>query len=445
MHANGSFTYTPAANYNGPDSFTFKANDGQADSNTATFAITVNAVNDAPVANNGSASTNEDTTFNGNATATDVDGDTLAFSLVAGPAPSPRKPDPNGSFTYTPFANYNGPDSFTFKANDGTVDSNTATFNLTVRAVNDAPVANAGSTSTNEDTALAGSVSATDVDGDTLTYSLVAGPAHGTLTLTANGSFTYTPAANYNGSDSFTFRANDGQADSNVATESITVIPVNDAPLAANGSAATNEDTALNGNATATDVDGDTLAFSLVARPAHGTLTLNSNGSFTYTPAANYNGPDSFTFKANDGTVDSSTATFAITVNPVNDAPVAADDSAATDEDTPLTASVTATDVDGDTLTYTLVGKRAEEAIVLNGATGSFTYSPAANYNGPDSFTFKANDGTVDSNTATFAITVNAVNDAPVASNGSASTNEDTTLNGNVTATDVDGDTLTYA
>src|SRR5262245_64615382 len=131
MHANCSFTYTPAANYNGPDSFTFKANDGQADSNTATFAITVNAVNDAPVANNGSASTNEDTTFNGNATATDVDGDSLTFSLVAGPAHGTLTLNSNGAFTYTPLANYNGPDSFTFKANDGTVDSNTATFKLT--------------------------------------------------------------------------------------------------------------------------------------------------------------------------------------------------------------------------------------------------------------------------------------------------------------------------
>src|SRR5262249_12978705 len=158
--------------------------------------------------------------------------------------------------------------------------------------------------------------------------------------------FTYTPAANYNGSDSFTFKANDGQADSNVATESITVIPVNDAPLAANGSAATNEDTALNGNATATDVDGDTLASSLVAGPAHGTRPLNSSASFTYPPGPTYTGPHSFPYKATDGRVDPSTATFAITVNPVNDAPVAADDSTATDEDSAVTIAVVANDTD---------------------------------------------------------------------------------------------------
>ena len=120
----------------------------------------------------------------------------------------------------------------------------------------------------------------------------------------------------------------------------------------------TAEDTAHSGTLTATDVDGDPLTFAMVAGPAHGTVTVNANGTFTYTPAANYNGPDSFTFKANDGTADSNTATVSITVTAVNDAPVASNASVSTtDEDTPLTVSVLAsdTDVDGDTLTYAVV------------------------------------------------------------------------------------------
>src|SRR6185312_12455969 len=175
--------------------------------------------------------------------------------------------------------------------------------------VNDAPVAAADSFSTNEDNAVTGNVLAndTDVDGNALNAILVSGPAHGSLTLNLDGSFTYTPAADYNGADSFSYKANDGQADSNVATVSINVGPVNDAPAAQNDTAATAEDSAVGGNVLVndTDADGDALSAVLVSGPAHGSLTLNLDGSFTYTPAADYNGADSFTYKANDGQADS--------------------------------------------------------------------------------------------------------------------------------------------
>src|SRR5262249_58379899 len=123
------------------------------------------------------------------------------------------------------------------------------------------------------------------------------------LTPTRNVPSRRTPAANFNGPDPFTFQANDGTADTNVATVTITVRPVNDAPVANNGSASTDEDTTLNGNVTATDVDGDTLTYALASGPAHGALTLNSNGPFAYTPAASDNKPHSFTFTANDRTL----------------------------------------------------------------------------------------------------------------------------------------------
>jgi VCBS repeat-containing protein len=443
FNRDGSFVYTPFPNFHGTDTFTYRTADARADSAVATVTLTVNPVNDAPVAVDGSAATDEDTAVNGNVTATDVDGDALAYALVSGPAHGSLAFNADGSFAYTPAANYNGSDSFTFKANDGTADSNAATFALTVRPVNDAPVANPASFSTDEDAALSGTVGATDVEGDPLTYSLVTGPAHGTLTLTAaTGAFTYTPAADYNGSDAFTFRANDGSLNSGPATVSVTVNPVNDAPGANSGTAGTDEDTALNGNVSATDVDGDALSFALVGGPAHGTLALNADGSFTYTPAADYNGPDGFTFKANDGTVDSNTATFAITVRPVNDAPVAAAASFSTDEDTAVTGSVGATDVDGDPLTYTRVAGPSHGALTLN-ADGTFTYTPAANFNGPDSFTFRASDGRLTSNVATVTLTVRPVNDAPAAANDTYTTDADTALTvpaAGVLANDADAD-----
>ena len=258
---------------------------------------------------------------------TDIDGDPITAILVDSPAHGTLSLNSDGSFTYTPALNYNGPDSFTYKANDGLADSPTnATVSITVTPVNDPPGTSGGivaddAYTTPEDTTLtvvAPGVLAndTDIDGDPITAILVDSPAHGTLSLNSDGSFTYTPALNYNGPDSFTYKANDGLADSPTnATVSITVTPVNDPPGTSGGIVAddaytTPEDTTLTVIAPGvlandTDIDGDPITAILVDSPAHGTLSLNSDGSFTYTPALNYNGPDSFTYKANDGLADS--------------------------------------------------------------------------------------------------------------------------------------------
>src|SRR3989441_1283484 len=281
-----------------------------------------------------------------------------------------------------------GPDSFTYKANDGQADSPTnATVSITVTPDTDPPGACGAivcdaSFSTPEDTTLtvtAPGVLAndTDVDGDPLTAILVSSPAHGTLSLNSDGSFSYTPALNYNGPDSFTYKANDGQADSPTnATVSITVTPINDAPVAANDTFTTTEDTTLNVAAPGvlandSDVDGDPLSAVLVTQPTHGSLTLNSDGSFSYTPAANYNGPDSFTYKANDGRTDSGIATVSITIIGVNDAPVAVNDSYTTTEDTTLNVAAPGvlandSDIDGDTLGAVLVSQPTHGTLTFN-------------------------------------------------------------------------------
>src|SRR5262249_49301519 len=152
----------------------------------------------------------------------------------------------------------------------------------------------------------------------------------------------------------------------------------------------------------------------------------NANGSFTYTPNANVNGTDTFTYKANDGNLDSNVAIVTITINPVNDAPASLNDSYTTNEDTALTITspgllVHCSDVDGDSMSAVLVSGPHVGSPTLN-ANGSFTYTPNANANGIDHFTYKANDGALDSNVATVTIVVNAVNDAPVAQNDSYST-----------------------
>ena len=465
LNADGSFTYTPTADYSGGDSFTYHANDGTSNSNVATVNITVNGVADVPVATNDSYSTNEDTPLTiaapgvlGN----DTGGEGPLSAVVdAGPTNGTLTLNADGSFTYTPTADYSGGDSFTYHANDGTSNSNVATVNITVNGVADVPVATNDSYSTNEDTPLtiaAPGVLSNDTGGEgPLTAVVDAGPTNGTLTLNANGSFTYTPTADYSGGDSFTYHANDGTSNSNVATVTLTVNPVSDAPVAVNDSYTANEDIPLVvvtpgvlGNDT--DIDGGTLSASVGTGPLNGMLLLNANGSFNYEPNSNYNGSDSFTYQANDGTTSSNTATVTITINQVNDAPSAIDDSYSTNEDTPLTIAIPGvlgndTDVEGGTLTAIAGTPSSNGSLALN-ADGSFTYTPNANYNGSDSFTYHASDGATNSNDATVAITINEVEDAPVAIDDSYTTDEDTPLTiaaPGVLAndTDVDGETLT--
>ncbi|MDQ3704117.1 MAG: cadherin-like domain-containing protein, partial [Chloroflexota bacterium] len=415
--------------------------------------------NHAPVANNDSLTTNEDTagTVNVLTNDTDANNDTLTVTNNTSPLHG-SVTRTGGSFTYTPDANYNGSDSFDYTVSDGKGGTDTGTVNVTVTAVNDAPVAVNDSYSVNEDGTLtkdaaAGALSNdTDVDGDTLTAAKVtgSGPAHGTLTLNANGSFTYTPNANYNGSDSFDYTVSDGKGGTDTGTVNLTVTAVNDAPVAQGDTYNTNEDTTLNVTAPGVlsndnDVEGSTLTAVLVSGPAHGSVTLNANGSFSYNPANNYNGPDSFTYKANDGNLDSNTVTVSITVTSVNDVPTCENVAIETNEDEQGSVAPDCTDVDGDSLTYQIASQGANGTASV--VSGDLKYDPNTNFNGNDEFTYKASDGTAASAAATVDVTVNAVNDAPEATDDSATTAEDTPKSINVLSndSDVDGDSLSVS
>jgi VCBS repeat-containing protein len=432
--------YTPATNYYGSDSFTFRASDASLTSATVIVSITVTAVNDAPVAQAQSVSTAEDTAKSITLVATDAESNTLTYAVVSNPAHGTLSGSaPN--VTYTPATNYFGADSFTFKANDGFVDSASATISITVTAVNDAPVAQAQGVTTSENIAKSITLIATDIETNALIYSVVTGPSHGTLSGTAPN-LTYTPAFAYTGSDSFTFKANDGLVDSAAATVSLTVILNN--PPVANGQSVTNaEDTAVAITLVATDAESNSLTYVVVSSPSHGSLS-GSAPNVTYTPSTNYYGSDSFTFKANDGAKDSSNATVSITVTAVNDAPVAQTQSVSTTEDTAKAITLVATDVETNSLTYSVVSGPSYGTLGPV-SSNSVTYTPATNYFGSDSFTFKANDGALDSVAVTVSITVTAVNDAPVAQNQSISTAEDTAKSITLVATDAESNTLTYA
>jgi VCBS repeat-containing protein len=449
LNADGSFDYIPAQDYHGVDGFSYVLNDGTATSNVATVTIQVGAVNDAPFGKADDFATDEDTPLAiaaGGVLANDidVDGDPLSAVLVNGPANGDLTLNADGSFIYTPHADFFGADSFTYTAGDGTLNSGETTVTIAVNPINDAGVAVNDEYDLAEDGVLtvdATGVLANDLDaeGDPLTAALVSGPLHGELTFNADGSFVYTPEADYFGTDGFSYQVNDGTGVSAVATVTINVAAENDAPVGVADEFAVEEDGVLTVDAAGgvlandTDAEGDALAALLVAGPTSGELTLNPDGSFNYIPQADFNGTDSFTYLASDGTTESVETTVTINVGPVNDGPFAAAEEFAVDEDGALTVDaaggVLANDMDaeGDALSAALVTGPTSGELTLN-ADGSFNYVPQADFFGTDSFTYKANDGALESGETTVTITVNAVNDAPLAAADEYSVEEDGVL-----------------
>ncbi|WP_374663339.1 tandem-95 repeat protein [Ramlibacter sp.] len=452
LHSDGTFTYRPTADYNGPDSFTYTVTDGELVSNVATVTIGVTAVNDAPTLAGQSLVVAEDGELTGNllATATDIDSSALTASIVNGPAHGVLTVNSDGTSSYKPTANYSGTDSFTYTVTDGDLVSSLATVTIAVTPVNDAPTAGDQSMTVAEDGVLSGSLlaAAADIDSVALTGSIVSGPAHGAVTLHADGTFTYQPDANYNGPDSFTYAVTDGGLVSNLATVTIGVTAVNDAPTLSGQALTVAEDGELTGNllAGAADIDSAPLTATIVDGPAHGALTVNADGTFSYRPHANYNGTDSLTYTVTDGELVSVVATVTIVVTPVNDAPTAGDLSLAVAEDGVLTGSLLAVagDIDSTALSGSIVSGPMHGAVTLH-ADGTFTYRPAADYNGPDSFTYTVTDGDLVSDVATVTIGVAAVNDAPTLAGQALTVAEDGELTGNLLAgaSDIDSATLT--
>jgi len=448
----GKAQYSPASNFNGSDNFTYVVSDGHGGTATGNVSITINAVNDNPVAVDDSATTDEDTPVNIDVVAndTDVDGDTRTLQSV-GTASHGSVTIVGGQAHYSPAADFNGSDSFTYVVSDGHGGTASGNVNITVNPVNDNPVAVDDSATTDEDTPVTVNVIAndTDVDGDSRTLQSVGTASHGSVTI-VGGQAQYSPAADFNGSDSFTYVVSDGHGGTATGNVSVTINPVNDNPVAVNDSATTDEDTPVNIDVVAndTDVDGDTRTLQSVGTASHGSVTI-VGGQAHYSPNANFNGSDSFTYVVSDGHGGTATGTVNVTINPVNDNPVAVDDSAATDEDTPVRVNVVGndTDVDGDTRTLQSVGTASHGSVAI--VSGQAQYSPATNFNGSDSFTYVVSDGHGGTATGNVNITVNPVNDAPVLSGvpATASVVYGTNLTFQASASDVDlpAQTLTFS
>ncbi len=313
---------------------------------------------------------------------------------------------------------------------------------MPLRAFATSPVAANRTMVVNEDNSRSVSLTATSTTrNETFTYTLTSQPSHGSVALSGSTA-TYTPTANFFGVDSFTYAANGSVSGvSNAATVSITVSAVNDVPVASTTlQTMTSKNIAVSFALTGTDVDGDPLTCSITG--ATGGTATSSGCTATFTPSKNMTGTAQVYFKVYDGKLYSALATAIITVNSTNVSPVASNISASGTEDVPMMITALATDGDSDALTFVVQAAPLHGSVTFSGARA--TYTPSANFNGMDTFTYVANDGKVNSNVATVSVTLTAVNDTPVANGGSVSTDSATPVTISFNASDVDGDALTY-
>ncbi|MCK5828267.1 tandem-95 repeat protein, partial [Candidatus Bipolaricaulota bacterium] len=292
-------TYTPNIDFNGIDSFTYTISDGNGGTATANVSVTVVGINDVPIAQDDSASTDEEASITIPVLANDADPDGDSLSIQSTTQPANGSVVGNGtSITYTPDIDFNGIDSFTYTISDGNGGTATANVSIAVALVNDPPVAQSDSDSTSEDTAVTISVLAndSDPDGDTLSVQSATQPSNGSV-VNNGTSVTYIPDVDFHGVDSFTYTVSDNNGGIATANVSITVAAVNDRPVAQDDSASTDEEDSITIPVLAndSDSDGDALSIQSTTQPTHGSV-VNNGTSVTYTPSANFNGSDSFTY-----------------------------------------------------------------------------------------------------------------------------------------------------
>ena len=443
------FTDQPDFETKSSYSLTIHATDTGGKTFAETFVINVEDANDAAViSGDTSGSVTEDATLSASGrlsvtdenegegtftVQTDADTDYGTFSINAA-----------GAWTYTLNNDHaavqalGDSDSIDDRITVTSADGTEQHIVVSIIGTNDAPLIKSFEPTIEEDTNLLIQVSdlASDAEEDTLNIIAVDNGTNGTAVLNENGTITFTPDVNHNGPASFRYTVSDG-TDTSTGTVNVTVDPVNDAPVVEALNLEIDEDTDLVVGvadllANARDADDDELSITAVGNEVGGTVVLNENGTITFTPAENYNGPASFRYTVSDGTTTID-GTVNVTVGPVNDAPVAVADSASTEEDRPLTIEVSDllendSDVEEDTLSISAVGNASNGQIEFNQIAKTITYTPNANYNGADSFEYTLSDGQGGTATGTVNVTVTAVNDAPVGKPDIVDTNEDTRL-----------------
>ncbi|MFM2607725.1 tandem-95 repeat protein [Vibrio chagasii] len=460
----GSFTITPDANFNGDIDLTFDINDGT-DTLVATADLTVNPINDLPQPQDQTFSIGEDGVLNFTdedllTGATDIDGDDLSVEGVTYTgADGVLTDNGDGSYSFAPNENFNGDVNFSFDVSDGT-DTVQANIDVSVTPENDPPVAGSTSYTVHEDNSITISneqllANSSDIEGEVAIDSVTYSGADGVFEDNGDGTYNFSPNENFNGEVSFDVVVTDEDGATDATTAGITVLEVNDPPIAGSTSYSVNEDEVITISseqllANSSDIEGEVAIDSVNYTGSDGIFTDNGDGTFSFAPNANFDGDVSLDVVVTDEDGATATTTASIDVLPVNDAPVSGDLAYSVDEDGSITISqdqllAQASDVEGDDLTAANLTVDGNATVEAND-DGSFTITPDANFNGDIDLTFDINDGT-DTLVATADLTVNPVNDLPQPQDQTFSIGEDGVLNFTdedllTGATDIDGDDL---
>lgn len=392
--------YVPFAEANGVDGFEYFVLDGD-HAYAVAATLTIHPVNDPPWAWESDVRTDMERPVVVTLGAWDPDGDALSFEVTRWPQHG-KLSDLGEVRSYGPEPRFRGLDSFVYVAADGQARSEPVTVWLWVGMAAGEPGVLDLALSTTEDAPAQVILVGRDPEGTPLGFDFIEPPRHGTLTE-ASDSWVYNPSSDFNGIDTFSYRASDGQTFSAPATVRIEVTPVNDPPAARHLELETNEDQVLQVLLEGLDVDGDGLAFEVIVRPQHGTL-LGEGSQRTYDPHPDFHGPDELLYRVWDGITNSEPATVQIVVKPVSDAPVAQGASYQVVEGLVRDFVLGAEDPDGDRLTFRLT--QGPEHGTVSGTPPALRYQPAAGYAGGDRIEFVASDGLLDSPAATVVFDV---------------------------------------
>ncbi len=433
--------------------------------NTGYLTIAVADADLVPQASNDEVTTNEENNTTINVLENDSDGDNnidvLGLTITKQPSNGKATTQDNGTIVYVPNKDFFGEDVITYTVKDKTnLVSNEANATIVVNNINDKPIAVADVVQTPEDVDVIflPIKNDTDADGasDIATINITTQPSNGDINVT-NGEATYSPELNFYGTDSFEYTITDGNGTTSEAVKSyITVAEVNDIPVAYDDTMETDEDTNVTFAILDNDWDDHSIldsadSIEIIKSPENGKVVKEVNGTITYEPNKNFFGNDSFEYAAydNNGTM-SLPATVQVTINPVNDAPVAVDDNYTIAEDTIATFNIINNDQDvEDNITNEIsIETQPENGKVKVLSSGKVLYVPTSNYNGTDTFTYNIKDaqGAVSKNNATVNITITPVDDIPVLESiTDLNTTEDfNDLNITLSSSDVDGDDINY-
>jgi len=449
INPDNTITFEPIHNFTGIADINYIALDGHGGITAGIATITVISVNDPPVAINDIADTTEDSTIIINVLSNDSDGDFDELKVTfASSSKGQIGINTDNTLTFTPTENLNGTAIINYTISDEKGGTSSAEVNVSILAVNDAPKSFPDYAEMEEDTRITLDVLANDydADNDTLTISS-ASSALGAVDITPDNTLVFEPVSDFTGVAKINYITLDGHGGISAGVATVTVINVNDQPVASNDTAETNEDTTIVINVLNNDSDGDfdELKVTFAASP-NGQVSINTDNTLTFTPTENFNGSALINYSISDEKGGSSSAEVHVSIFAMNDSPVLSNDTVQTNEDTPIIIKVLDNDrdADNDTLTVTNVHTNNQGGMVSLNRDNTLTFVPVSDFNGEVSLSYTVNDGHGGTAHASVTVIINPVNDLPILTDHQAATEQSVgiIIDALAGAYDLDGDTL---